>query len=63
MLNNDNVALPPYGREVEPVIIPCPNCGAKVATVNGAVATWIQIPESHCDCGYSGVIEWTNPRF
>ena len=48
---------------IEPVIIPCPNCGTKALTVNGAVARWIQIPESHCDCGYSGVIEWTNPRF
>jgi hypothetical protein len=58
--NGDNISLKASG--VEPVIIPCPACGAKAVTVNGAVAKWIQIPESHCDCGYSGVIEWTNPR-
>ena len=56
--------LPPYEQEsgIDPVTISCPSCGAKALTVNGAVATWIQIPESHCPCGYSGVIEWTNPH-
>jgi len=47
---------------VIPVTIPCPSCGKKALVVNGAVATWIQVPESHCACGYVGPIEWTNPR-
>jgi hypothetical protein len=63
-IKNENAPLVASGEScpVEPVVIPCPNCGEKALTVNGAVATWIQIPESHCACGYSGVIEWTNPR-
>lgn len=44
-----------------PVVVPCPKCGAKIVTVNAAVAEWIQIPDAHCQCGFNGVIEWTNP--
>jgi predicted RNA-binding Zn-ribbon protein involved in translation (DUF1610 family) len=48
---------------IDPVIIPCPNCGAKITTVNAAVATRIQIPKANCDCGFDGAIEWVNPHF
>jgi hypothetical protein len=67
--DNGQFPLAPYRQEgeraaeIDPVIIPCPSCGEKALTVNGAVAKWIQIPESHCDCGFSGPIEWANPRF
>jgi hypothetical protein len=65
-MSNKDTKIPftPYREErVDPVIIPCPDCGAKIITPNGAVVEWMRIPEAHCDCGFSGVIEWVNPRF
>jgi hypothetical protein len=48
---------------VNQVVVPCPRCGEKITTVNGAVVEWIGIPDAHCACGFSGAIEWSNPRF
>ena len=52
---------------VQVVSIPCPICGTKIAKgsprPNGALVRWMSIHDAHCDCGYSGSIEWTNPCF
>ena len=42
--------------------VPCPQCQAKIQTVNKEAVRYMRLPRVVCSCGFDGPLEWANPH-